>query len=170
MVSYFLQDNTPAHKAQNTGQKICDFSSKLMELPPYSSDLATSNYHLFPQSKTLQGKNFTTVHSSVFPNSSVRVAIRGCTITKFLYIFQQSCPTYPTNLTASPFCKASKPGTFKHPFTHSQATTEHLIMLWVNNFIFCLSLHHTFSLLLHGMNITNLKRYSMMIDNERRIQ
>ena len=55
----FLQDNAPAHTAHETLRKIRDFGFELVDHPPYSPDLAPSDYHLFPQlKKHLKGTKF----------------------------------------------------------------------------------------------------------------
>lgn len=55
----FLQDNAPAHKSHVVMQKIRDLGLELLEHPPYSPDLAPSDYYLFPQlKKSLKGRKF----------------------------------------------------------------------------------------------------------------
>lgn len=55
----FLQDNAPAHTARVTLQKIHDLGFQLVDHPPYSPDLAPSDYHLFPHLKRhLKGRQF----------------------------------------------------------------------------------------------------------------
>ena len=44
-VVLFLHDNTPAHQALATQQKL---GLKCLDHPPYSSDLVPSDYYLFP--------------------------------------------------------------------------------------------------------------------------
>lgn len=54
-----MQDNAPAHKSHVAMQKIRDLGFELLEHPPYSPDLAPSDYHLFPQlKKSLKGRKF----------------------------------------------------------------------------------------------------------------
>lgn len=43
----FLQDNCPAHKAKITKEKIANFRWTLLDHPPYSPDLAPSDFFLF---------------------------------------------------------------------------------------------------------------------------
>ena len=47
----FLQDNAPAHKSIATTAKINDLRLQLLSHPPYSPDLAPSDYYLFPNLK-----------------------------------------------------------------------------------------------------------------------
>ncbi|EGI63744.1 Histone-lysine N-methyltransferase SETMAR [Acromyrmex echinatior] len=47
----FLQDNAPAHKSITTMAKINDLRLQLLPHPPYSPDLAPSDYYLFPNLK-----------------------------------------------------------------------------------------------------------------------
>ena len=47
----FLQDNAPAHKSIATTAKINDLKLQLLPHPPYSPDLAPSDYYLFPNLK-----------------------------------------------------------------------------------------------------------------------
>jgi histone-lysine N-methyltransferase SETMAR len=51
-----LHDNAPVHRALAT-QKKMDFQG--LHHPPYSPDVAPSNYHLFPGlKKQLKGRHF----------------------------------------------------------------------------------------------------------------
>lgn len=55
----FLQDNAPAHKSLIAMQKINEVGFELIDHPPYSPDLAPSDYYLFPKlKKNLKGKKF----------------------------------------------------------------------------------------------------------------
>ena len=55
----FHQANTPCHKFMNTMVKLNEFSFELLRNPPYSPDLAPSDYWLFLDlEKMLQGKRF----------------------------------------------------------------------------------------------------------------
>ena len=55
----FLQDNAPSHKAHQTMQLLVDLGFTCVPHPPYSPDLAPSDYHLFPHlKKHLKGKHF----------------------------------------------------------------------------------------------------------------
>jgi histone-lysine N-methyltransferase SETMAR len=49
----FYQDSAPAHKSVLAMEKLRDVHSELLEHPPYSSDLAPSDFCLFPKLKTL---------------------------------------------------------------------------------------------------------------------
>ena len=44
----FLHDNAPAHRALATQKKLPYLGSQCLDHPPYSPDLAPSDYHLFP--------------------------------------------------------------------------------------------------------------------------
>ena len=44
----FLHDNTPAHRALGTQTKLAYLGFQCLDHPPYSLDLAPSDYHLFP--------------------------------------------------------------------------------------------------------------------------
>ena len=55
----FHQDNAPCHKSLATMAKLNELSFKLLPHPPYSPDLAPSDYYLFADlKKMLQGKRF----------------------------------------------------------------------------------------------------------------
>jgi len=57
----FLQDNAPAHKAALTMAKLHELGFQLVDHPPYSPDLAPSDFFLFPElKKTLSGQKFAT--------------------------------------------------------------------------------------------------------------
>lgn len=43
----FLQDNAPCHKTEAVLQKLEEFKFKIVPHPPYSPDLAPSDYYLF---------------------------------------------------------------------------------------------------------------------------
>jgi histone-lysine N-methyltransferase SETMAR len=47
----FYQDNAPAHKSVLAMEKLRDLHYELLGLPPYSPDLATSDFCLFPKLK-----------------------------------------------------------------------------------------------------------------------
>lgn len=52
-------DNAPAHRCALTKAKLKELHYKLLEHPPYSPDLAPSDFHLFPNlKKYLRGKRF----------------------------------------------------------------------------------------------------------------
>ena len=44
----FLHDNSPAHRALATQKKLAYLGYQCLDHPPYSPDLASSVYHLFP--------------------------------------------------------------------------------------------------------------------------
>jgi len=44
----FLQDNAPVHQALATQKKLAYLGFQCPDHPPYSPDLAPSDYHLFP--------------------------------------------------------------------------------------------------------------------------
>jgi len=44
----FLHDNAPAHRALATQKKLAYLGFRCLDHPPYSPDLAPSDYHLFP--------------------------------------------------------------------------------------------------------------------------
>jgi len=55
----FLQDNTSSHVATITQRKFTDLHSEVLTHPAHSSDLVTSDYHLFPNFKNIwTGWNF----------------------------------------------------------------------------------------------------------------
>jgi histone-lysine N-methyltransferase SETMAR len=47
----FYQDNAPAHKSVLAVRKLRDVEYELLEHPPYSPDLASSDFFLFPELK-----------------------------------------------------------------------------------------------------------------------
>jgi histone-lysine N-methyltransferase SETMAR len=55
----FLHDNGPAHRTLATQKKLAYLSFQCLDHPPYSPDIAPSNYHLFPGlKKTLESSPF----------------------------------------------------------------------------------------------------------------
>jgi histone-lysine N-methyltransferase SETMAR len=44
----FLHENNPAHRALSTQKKLAYLGFQGLDHPPYSPDLAPSDYHLFP--------------------------------------------------------------------------------------------------------------------------
>ena len=52
----FLHDNAPAHSALATQKKLAYLEFQCLDHPPYSPDLAPSDYHLFPGLKKKQLK------------------------------------------------------------------------------------------------------------------
>jgi histone-lysine N-methyltransferase SETMAR len=51
-----LHDNAPAHRALKTQKKLAYLGVQYLDHPPYSPDLAPSDYHLFPGLKKKQLK------------------------------------------------------------------------------------------------------------------
>jgi histone-lysine N-methyltransferase SETMAR len=57
----FHQDNAPVHSCTVAAKKIEELGFELVPQPPYSPDLAPSDFHLFPKLKIfLGGKKFCT--------------------------------------------------------------------------------------------------------------
>ena len=55
----FLHDNAPAHWVLGTQKKLAYLGFQYLDHPPYSLDLALSDYHLFPGlKKQLKGRHF----------------------------------------------------------------------------------------------------------------
>ena len=55
----FLHDNAPAHRALATQKKLAYLGFQYLDYPPYASDLASSDYHLFPGlKKTIESSTF----------------------------------------------------------------------------------------------------------------
>jgi len=55
----FLHDNAPAHRALATQKKLAYLGFQFLDHTPYSPDLASSDYHLFPGlKKQLKGCHF----------------------------------------------------------------------------------------------------------------
>ena len=55
----FSHDNTPTHRAFATQKKLAYLGFQCLDHPPYSPDLAPSDYHLFPGlKKQLNGSHF----------------------------------------------------------------------------------------------------------------
>ena len=56
---FLLQDNAPPHRAAVTQEAIADSGIELLRHPPYSPDLAPSDFFLFPEMKRdLKGRRF----------------------------------------------------------------------------------------------------------------
>ena len=56
----FLHDNAPSHRSLKSQAKLNELRFEMLPHPPYSPDLAPSDYYLFPNLKRwLQGKRFT---------------------------------------------------------------------------------------------------------------
>jgi len=54
-----LHDNSPAHRALATQKKLAYLDFQCLDHPPYSPDLAPSDYRLFPGlKKRLKGRRF----------------------------------------------------------------------------------------------------------------
>ena len=49
----FLHNNAPAHRALATQKKLAYLGFQYLDYPPYSLDLALSDYHLFPGLKKM---------------------------------------------------------------------------------------------------------------------
>jgi len=56
----FLHDNAPAHRALATQKKLVNLGFQCLDHPPYSPDLAPSDYHVFSglKKKRLEGRHF----------------------------------------------------------------------------------------------------------------
>jgi len=55
----FLHDNAPTHRAFATQKKLAYLDLECLDHPPYSPDLAPSDYHLFPGlKKQSKGRHF----------------------------------------------------------------------------------------------------------------
>jgi len=58
-VVLFLHENAPAHRALATRKKLVYLFFQFLDHPPYSPDLAPSDYHLFPGlKKTIESSPF----------------------------------------------------------------------------------------------------------------
>ena len=55
-----MHDNAPAYRALATQKKLAYLGFQCLDHPPYSPDLAPSDYHLFPglKKKQLKGRHF----------------------------------------------------------------------------------------------------------------
>jgi len=54
-----LHNNAPAYRALATHKKLPYLGFQCLDHPPYSPDLALSDYHLFPElKKQLKGRHF----------------------------------------------------------------------------------------------------------------
>ena len=56
----FLHDSGSAHRAHATKKKLAYLGFQCLDHPPYSPDLAPSDYHLFPglKKKTIESSPF----------------------------------------------------------------------------------------------------------------
>jgi len=77
-----LHDNAPAHRTLATQKKLAYLGCQYLDHPPYSPDLAPSDYHLFPELKK-------TIEKSPFFFRRGGHCCRGDLVgrTTFLYIF-----------------------------------------------------------------------------------
>jgi len=70
----FHQDNAPAHKSVLAMEKLRDLHYELLEHPPYSPDLAPSDFCLFPKLKLfLAGQRFSSNQETI---ASVRAILQ----------------------------------------------------------------------------------------------
>ena len=54
-----MHENAPVHRALATQKKLAYLGFQCLDHPPYSPDLAPSDYHLFPGlKKQLKGRHF----------------------------------------------------------------------------------------------------------------
>ena len=79
-----MQDNGSSHKAHRTMQKFDQIGFELLHHPPYSGDLAPSDYHIFPQlKKYLKGTKFASDNDVIqateawFEDQSSKFYLRG---------------------------------------------------------------------------------------------
>ena len=71
-VVLFFHDNVSAHRALATQKKLANLGFQCLDHPPYSPDLAPSDYHLFPGlKKQLKGRR-------ISPNAEVNAAAESC--------------------------------------------------------------------------------------------
>jgi histone-lysine N-methyltransferase SETMAR len=62
----FLQDNAPTHKSILEMGKLRDLHHELLKHPPYSQDLAPSDFYLFPKFKLfLAGQRFSSNQEAI---------------------------------------------------------------------------------------------------------
>jgi len=62
----FHQDNAPAHKSVLAMEKLRDLHYELLEHPPYSPDLAPSDFCLFPKLKLFHaGQRFSSNQEAI---------------------------------------------------------------------------------------------------------
>jgi histone-lysine N-methyltransferase SETMAR len=60
------QDNAPTHKSVLAMGKLRDLHYELLEHPPYSPDLAPSDFCLFPELKlSLAGQSFSSIQEVI---------------------------------------------------------------------------------------------------------
>ena len=53
-----MHDNAPVHRALATQKKLAYLGFQCLDHPPYSPDMAPSDYRLFPGLKQLKGRHF----------------------------------------------------------------------------------------------------------------
>ena len=71
------QENTPAHAALMTRRYLTDNNMTVVPLPPYSPDLAPSDFFLFPKLKMkLKGRRFQTLDEIQEESQAVLNALR----------------------------------------------------------------------------------------------
>ena len=86
-VALFLHDNTPAHGALGTQKKLTYLGFQCIDHPPYSLDLAPSDYHLFPRlKKQLKDRHFS---SDAEVNAAADTWLDGQFSEFFLSCFQK---------------------------------------------------------------------------------
>jgi histone-lysine N-methyltransferase SETMAR len=63
MVVLFLHDNAPTHRALETQKELAYLGLQCIDHPPYSPNLAPSEYHLFSElKKTIESSPFFVRH------------------------------------------------------------------------------------------------------------
>ena len=72
----FHQDNAPAHKSLVAMPAIRDCGFELVDHPPYSPDLAPSDYYLFPIMKKIRVKNDTSQMMTSYPLRRIILRVR----------------------------------------------------------------------------------------------
>jgi len=71
----FLHDNALSHRALATQKKLAYLGFQCLDHPPYSPDLALSDYHLFPGlKKRLKGRHFSS-HAEVIAAAELYVQL-----------------------------------------------------------------------------------------------
>ena len=62
-----MHENAPTHRTLATQKKLAYLDFKCLDHPPYSPDLAPSDYHLFPGLKNhLEGRHFSSDAEVIF--------------------------------------------------------------------------------------------------------
>ena len=80
----FLHDNARPHVATSVRKKISKLGWEVLQHPPYSPDLATSDFHLFgPMKKFLAGHHFET-------DTQMRQAVRRWLYSNRTDFYEQS--------------------------------------------------------------------------------